>query len=79
MPKQGFTNFFCQRVTQATAVQEPDILRNVICFGICYNLPNQQIFLNYIYFSLLTNGFAGRSLETPVLKQSATQLFNQTS
>jgi len=42
-------------------------------FGICYILPNQQIFRKHIIYSLLTNAFAGRiwpggrSLVTPKL------------
>jgi len=65
------------RTRYNTTVEGPNILRNVICFGTCYILPNQQNFRNYIIFSLLTltNGFAGRiwpagrSLENPALSQ----------
>ena len=37
------------------------------CFGICYILPNQQIFRKYHIFSLLTKWFRGPDLETLAL------------
>jgi len=60
------------------------------CLGICYILPNQQLFRKHIsqfFFNIIFfiikkmasragwNGLAGRSLETPALAQSVRELW----
>jgi len=46
-------------ISYYTTVRGPDILRNGF-FGICYILPNQYIFRNYIIFYYSQNVSAGR-------------------
>ena len=41
-----------------------DHLKECDCFGVCYILPNQQIFVDLLFFHQWQNFFAGRSLET---------------
>jgi len=62
---QGSPNFFV-RGSHKLLLNSPraEYLTQCDCSGICYILPNQQIFRSYIIFPYWQNAFAGRSLET---------------
>jgi len=57
---QGPPNFIVRRPHKLVHNNSEGRTSYLMCFGICYILPNQQIFRKHVIYSLLTNAFAGQ-------------------